>query len=162
MPLIQEKTYHCVHQTYDSTLPGKLTWCATWCDWLPPSPRPIANLLAASIWGSSSKRWRTSTSLKHSRYESLIAQRGYRTNFCSQTQSSFCLPSCVRISLMMLIRSGTLETILMLCCQIKCHLYDFFISLDCLGVLISLVVSLPCLFTSEMPPRFPTGQVLSQ
>jgi len=32
------------------------------------------------------------------------------------------------------------------------------LSLDCLGVLISLVVSLPCLFTSEMPPRFPTGQ----
>ena len=33
------------------------------------------------------------------------------------------------------------------------------LSLDCLGVLVSLVVSLPCLFTTDMPPRLPTGQV---
>jgi hypothetical protein len=32
------------------------------------------------------------------------------------------------------------------------------LSLDCLGVLVSLVVSLPCLFNSDLPPRLPTGQ----
>jgi len=32
------------------------------------------------------------------------------------------------------------------------------LSLDAFGVLVSLTVSLPCLFNSEMPPRLPSGQ----
>ena len=32
------------------------------------------------------------------------------------------------------------------------------LSFDAFGVLVSLLVSLPCLFNSETPPKLPTGQ----
>merc|ERR1712110_938068 len=32
------------------------------------------------------------------------------------------------------------------------------LTFDAFGVLVSLLVSLPCLFNSETPPRLPTGQ----